>query len=60
MEYVTHLRPDGTYQSLREHEEQVAALAGSFAGEFGAEEHARRTGLLHDRQVQRKRTAAAA
>ena len=48
MEYVTHLRPDGTYQSLREHEEQVAALAGSFAGEFGAEEHARRTGLLHD------------
>ena len=48
MEYVTHLRPDGTYQSLREHEEQVAALAGSFAGEYGAEEHARRTGLQHE------------
>ena len=26
MDYVTHLKPDGTYQPLREHEENVAAL----------------------------------
>ena len=48
MDYVTHLKPDGTYQPLREHEENVAALAGEFAVAFGAEEHGHRTGLLHD------------
>ena len=48
MDYVTHLKPDGTYQPLREHEENVAALAGEFAAAFGAEEHGHRTGLLHD------------
>lgn len=48
MEYVTHLKPDGTYQALKEHEENVAALAGEFAAVFGAEEHGHRTGLLHD------------
>ena len=36
MDYVTHLKPDGTYQPLREHEENVAALAGEFAAAFGA------------------------
>ena len=48
MDYVTHLKPDGTYQPLREHEENVAALAGEFAAAFGAQEHGHRTGLLHD------------
>lgn len=48
MDYVTHLKPDGTYQPLREHEENVAALAGEFAAAFGAQEHGYRTGLLHD------------
>ena len=38
MDYVTHLKPDGTYQPLREHEENVAALAGEFAAAFGAQE----------------------
>ena len=48
MDYVTHLKPDGTYQPLREHEENVAALAGAFAAGFGAREHGYRAGLLHD------------
>lgn len=48
MEYVTHLKPDGTYQSLKAHEEQVAALAERFAAEFGAGAHGHRTGLMHD------------
>ena len=48
MDYVTHLKSDGTYQPLREHEENVAALAGEFAAAFGAQEHGHRTGLLHD------------
>lgn len=48
MEYVTHLRPDGSYQPLKEHEEAVAARAAAFAAEFDAGDHARRTGLLHD------------
>ena len=48
MDYVTHLKPDGTYQPLREHEENVAALAAEFAAAFGAQEHGHRTGLLHD------------
>ena len=48
MDYVTHLKPDGTYQPLKEHEENVAALAGEFAAAFGAQEHGHRTGLLHD------------
>ena len=48
MAYVTHLRKDGSYQSLREHIENVGRLAGEYAAAFQAEEHARRTGLLHD------------
>jgi len=73
MDYVTHLKSDGTYQPLREHEENVAALAGEFAAAFGAQEHGHRTGLLHDigkavdhevegthRQIQRQRAEAAA
>lgn len=48
MAYVTHLKPDGTYQPLKAHEENVAALAGKFAEAFGAKAHGERTGLLHD------------
>ena len=48
MVYVTHLKPDGTYQPLKAHEENVAALAGKFAEAFGAKAHSERTGLLHD------------
>ena len=48
MAYVTHLKPDGTYQALKEHVENVAALAGEFAAAFGARAHGYRTGLLHD------------
>ena len=48
MAYVTHLKPDGTYQPLKAHEENVAALAGKFAKAFGAKAHGERTGLLHD------------
>ncbi len=48
MVYVTHLKPDGTYQPLKAHEENVAALAGKFAEAFGAKAHGERTGLLHD------------
>lgn len=48
MAYVTHLKPDGTYQPLKAHEENVATLAGKFAEAFGAKAHGERTGLLHD------------
>lgn len=48
MAYVTHLKPDGTYQPLKAHEENVAALAGKFAEAFDAKAHGERTGLLHD------------
>ena len=43
MAYVTHLKPDGTYQPLKAHEENVAALAGKFAEAFGAKAHGERT-----------------
>lgn len=48
MDYVTHKRDDGTYQSLRAHLQGVAERAEAFAGAFGAQEHARRIGMLHD------------
>ena len=48
MAYLTHLKPDGTYQPLKAHEENVATLAGKFAEAFGAKAHGERTGLLHD------------
>ena len=53
MAYVTHLKPDGTYQPLKAHEENVAALAGKFAEAFGAKAHGERTGLLHDIDFER-------
>ncbi len=48
MQYVTHRREDGQYQPLKEHLEGVAGRAAEFARAFGAEEHARRVGMLHD------------
>ena len=48
MEYVTHKRDDGVYQALREHLQGVAERSAAFAEAFGAAEHARRTGMLHD------------
>lgn len=48
MSYVTHRREDGCCQTLRDHITGVAAGAAEFARAFGAEEHARRAGLLHD------------
>lgn len=48
MEFVTHRREDGTFQSLKEHIENVGERAAQFAAAFGAEEHGREAGLLHD------------
>ena len=48
MEYVTHKKADGTFQKLIEHLTGVSKRAATFAEGFGAEEHARRTGMLHD------------
>ena len=48
MEYVTHKKADGTFQELIEHLTGVSKRAATFAEGFGAEEHARRTGMLHD------------
>ena len=48
MEYVTHLREDGSYQPLKEHLEGTATRSAKFAASFGASSHAERTALLHD------------
>ena len=48
MEFVTHRREDGTFQPLKEHIENVGERAAQFAAAFGAEEHGREAGLLHD------------
>ena len=48
MEYVTHLREDGSYQPLKEHLEGTATRSAKFAASFGASFHAERTALLHD------------
>ena len=41
-------RPQSDWQTLKNHAENVAALAAQFAEPFGAAEIARYTGLLHD------------
>ena len=41
-------RPQGDWQTLKNHAENVAALAAQFAEPFGAADIARYTGLLHD------------
>ena len=48
MEYVSHLREDGSYQPLKEHLEGTATRSAKFAASFGASSHAERTALLHD------------
>ena len=48
MEFVTHRREDGTFQPLQEHIENVGERAAQFAAAFGAAEHGREAGLLHD------------
>ena len=48
MEYVTHLREDGSYQLLKEHLEGTATRSAKFAASFGSSSHAERTALLHD------------
>ena len=48
MKYVTHIRSDGQYQALKDHLKGVSNRASEFASAFGASEHARRTGILHD------------
>lgn len=48
MEYVTHLREDGSYQPLKEHLEGTATRSAKFAASFGSSSHAERTALLHD------------
>lgn len=48
MEYVTHLREDGSYQLLKEHLEGTAKRSAKFAASFGVSFHAERTALLHD------------
>ena len=41
-------RPESDWQTLKNHAENVAALAAQFAEPFGAADIARYTGLLHD------------
>lgn len=48
MAYITHKRAEGEYQLLKDHIHGVANLAADFAADFGAADHARRAGLLHD------------
>lgn len=48
MAYTGHKRSDGVIQPLLDHLTGVAALAATFSRTFAAEDHARRTGLLHD------------
>lgn len=48
MEYLAHIRADGTVQSLEDHLNGTADLAGRFAAAFGAEDWGRTAGLLHD------------
>lgn len=48
MRYIAHKAEDGRTQSVQEHLEGTAKLAAGFGSAFGAQEHAYRTGLLHD------------
>ncbi len=51
LRYYAHTlqdHPSSAWQSLREHLENVADLAGEFAAAFEAEEWGRRAGLWHD------------
>ena len=46
--YIGHKSEDGRFQPLKIHLHGVAELAKGFAAPFVAEDHAYRTGLLHD------------
>ena len=46
--YIGHKREDGAVQPLKEHLQNVSMMAGGFGRVFDAEDHARRSGLLHD------------
>ena len=48
MDYLAHKREDGITQSLKEHLENTAQLAGKFAKEFGAYDWGYCAGMLHD------------
>ena len=48
MEYLAHRRENGETQTLKNHLEQTAQLAGKFASAFESEEAGRTAGLLHD------------
>ena len=49
MNYLAHKREkDGTTQSLKEHLENTAEMAGRFAEEFGAYDWGYCAGMLHD------------
>ena len=48
MDYIAHVREDGKTQTIKEHLENTAVLAGSFASSFGAESMGKTAGLLHD------------
>ena len=46
--YLAHKAPDGRTQSVKEHLEGTAELAGHFASAFGAQEQGYLAGLAHD------------
>ena len=48
MDYLAHKREDGITQSLKEHLENTAQLAGKFAKEFDAYDWGYCAGMLHD------------
>lgn len=47
-EKIAHISEDGRVQTVKEHLENTAVLAGQFASKFGAEYQATTAGLLHD------------
>lgn len=46
--YIGHKREDGKVQLLKDHLTGVMNLAEKYAQSFGAGDHARRVGILHD------------
>jgi len=46
--YIGHKKEQNEIQALSEHLANVAALGSRFGASFGAEQHARRVGTLHD------------
>lgn len=46
--YAAHIREDGAIQSVHDHLEGTAKLAGKFANEFGCGDYGYLCGLMHD------------